>query len=170
MALEIRPFDATDWPAVWAVLAPAFRAGDSYPLYPDVDEAGARAYWLRPAGHVFVACDGDAVIGTFYIRPDQGGLGDHVCNCGYVVAEAARGRGLATMLCLESQKRARALGFLGMRFNLVVATNAPALRAWKKAGMEIVGRVHGAFRHKERGVVDAYVMYRWLGDDPADAV
>ena len=129
----------SDWPEVWAVLEPAFRAGQSYPLPRDVSEADARKYWIKTDGYNAVARDdADAVVGVYYLRPDQGGPGDHICNAGYVVAEAARGRGIAAALCLESQDRARAMGFRGMKFNLVVSTNAAAIKAWKKAGMEII--------------------------------
>ena len=152
-----------DWPDVWRVIAPAFRAGESYPLPRNVSEEDAKRYWIKTDGFNAVARDhNDTVLGVYYLRPDQGGPGDHICNAGYVIAEAARGRGLATTLCLQSQDQARAMGFRGMKFNLVVSTNEPAVKAWKKAGMEIIGTVPGAFRHPARGFVDAYIMFRAL--------
>ncbi|MAW79966.1 MAG: GNAT family N-acetyltransferase [Parvularcula sp.] len=153
----------SDWPEVWAVLEPAFRAGQSYPLPRDVSEADARKYWIKTDGYNAVARDdAGAVAGVYYLRPDQGGPGDHICNAGYVIAEAARGRGLATKLCLQSQDQARAMGFRGMKFNLVVSTNAAAIKAWKKAGMKIIATVPAAFRHPAQGFVDAYVMFKSL--------
>lgn len=152
-----------DWPEVWSVLEPAFRAGDSYPLPRDVTEASAKRYWIKLDGCNAVARDAAGeVIGVYYLRPDQGGPGDHICNAGYVVAEAARGRGLATALCRQSQEQARAMGFRGMKFNLVVSTNAAAIKAWKRAGMEIIGTVPEAFRHPTRGTVDAHIMFKAL--------
>jgi len=152
-----------DWPEVWRVLEPAFRAGESYPLPLDVSETGAKTYWIKTDGYNAVARDEiGAVAGVYYLRPDQGGPGDHVCNAGYVVAEGARGKGLAVALCLQSQEQARALGFRGMKFNLVVANNIAAVKAWKKAGMEIIGTVPGAFRHPSDGFVDAYIMFKDL--------
>lgn len=129
-------------------------------------EADAREYWVQTPKWTYAARDERGVlVGTFYIRPDQGGLGDHICNCGYVVAPAARGRGVGAELALYSQAAARQHGFNGMRYNLVVATNKPALRAWEKCGMQIVGTVPKAFRHKDLGLVDAHIMYKWLADD-----
>ncbi|MFC2951859.1 GNAT family N-acetyltransferase [Marinicaulis aureus] len=152
-----------DWLDVWRVLEPAFRAGESYPLPRDVSEEDAKRYWIKTDGFNAVARDHNgAVLGVYYLRPDQGGPGDHICNAGYVIAEAARGRGLATALCLQSQDQARAMGFRGMKFNLVVSTNEAAVKAWKKAGMEIIGTVPGAFCHPARGFVDAYIMFRAL--------
>jgi len=49
-----------------------------------------------------------------------------------------------------------------MRFNYVVSTNAPAVELYRKLGFAIVGALPEAFRHRELGLVDAYVMFRSL--------
>ena len=164
--MALRPYQENDWPNVWPMLRAAFAAGDSYPCPIDMAEEDAKAYWTTPlpgaSKWVFVAEVAGEIVGACYIRPDQGGLGDHVCNCGYVVAERARGRGIATQMCLASQEEARQLGFTGMRFNLVVATNSFAIKAWQKSGMKIIGTIPSAFRHKDLGLVDAHVMWMAL--------
>lgn len=152
-----------DWPEVWRILKPVFRDGRTYPLPVDVSESGAKAYWIKTDGYNGVARDGGGeVVGAYFLRPDQGGPGDHVCNAGYVVAEAARGKGLATPLCLQSQEQARAMGFRAMIFNLVVATNSVAVRAWTRAGMEIIGTKPEAFRLPDGSAVDAHIMWKAL--------
>ena len=49
-----------------------------------------------------------------------------------------------------------------MQFNFVMSTNVAAVRAWEKCGFAVVGRVPGAFRHRELGFVDALIMHRVL--------
>ncbi len=160
MALHIAAFREADWPDIWAIIEPVFREGESYPCARDISEDEAKAYWLAASDHVFVArAPGGALVGTYYIRKDQGGPGDHICNCGYVVRPSARGKGIGVALCRDSQERARALGFLGMKFNLVVSTNAPAVKAWRRAGLEIIGVTPRAFRSRRHGLVNAYIMY-----------
>ncbi|VAW05702.1 hypothetical protein MNBD_ALPHA05-2041 [hydrothermal vent metagenome] len=163
MKLSVAEQTETDWPDVWSVLEPAFRAGESYPLSRDVSEADAKTYWTKPNGYNAIARDdaGD-IVGVYYLRPDQGGPGDHICNAGYVIAEAARGRGYAVALCRHSQEQALAMGFRGMKFNLVVVSNQAAIAAWQKAGMAIIGTVPRAFRHPRLGLVDAHIMFRRL--------
>ena len=100
--------------------------------------------------------------GTYYVRPNQPGRGDHVANAGYMVGAAFRGRGLAVRMCTDSLETARALGFTAMQFNFVVGTNAAAVRAWERCGFAVVGRLPRAFRHRELGAVDALVMFRAL--------
>jgi GNAT superfamily N-acetyltransferase len=111
----------------------------------------------------FVACDEQGqVLGTYYLKANQPGLGAHVCNAGYVVAPVAQGQGVAAAMCEHSQEQARALGFLAMQFNLVVSTNERAVRLWNHLGFATVGRLPGAFRHARLGLVDALVMFKTL--------
>lgn len=163
MTLQIRPFESTDWPQVWAFLAPVLRAGETYSFAMDMTEAAARQAWIDAPSATFVAVDATGeCLGLYYIKPNQPGQGAHVCNCGYVTAEAARGRGVASALCAHSMALAPTLGFRAMQYNLVVATNTVAVRLWQKHGMQIVATLPGAYRHATLGFVDAHVMYRSL--------
>jgi L-amino acid N-acyltransferase YncA len=109
----------------------------------------------------YVAEDEGQIIGTYYLKANQVGLGSHVCNAGYMVAHEAQGRGLGKAMCLDSQERAKSFGFKAMQFNLVVSTN-PAVQLWEKLGFEKVGQLTKAFHHQTLGYVDAFVMYKWL--------
>lgn len=159
---SIRPATPADHDAIWSIMEPVIREGASYPLDPALDRAGAFQYWFAADKQVFVAETDGAVLGTYYIKPNSTGLADHVANAGYMTHTAARGRGIAKAMAADSFARARAQGFRAMQFNLVIATNEVALRLWQKLGLQVVGRLPEAFRHKERGYVDALVMYRML--------
>ena len=112
----------------------------------------------------FVVEEDGRILATYYLKTNQAGPGSHVCNCGYMVAASARGRGLATMMCGHSQQVAVELGYQAMQFNFVASTNEGAVRLWQKLGFEIVGRLPQAFQHPRQGFVDALVMYKWLGE------
>ena len=166
--LTIRSATTTDHDAVWSVIEPVIRAGDTYTLPRDISKDDALSYWFSPAHEVFVMEDikagkqpGD-IIGTYYLRANQRGGGDHVANCGYITASAAIGKGIASAMCAHSLDRARARGFKAMQFNFVVSTNDRAVRLWQKLGFQIVGTLPKAFLHPHQGYVDAYVMYREL--------
>jgi ribosomal protein S18 acetylase RimI-like enzyme len=161
--ITLRHFGVADWQSTWAFLEPVFRAGDTYPYPVDITEDEARHAWIEVPSHTYVAVQDEAqVIGTYYIKPNQPGLGAHVCNCGYVVAPNARGRGVASRMCEHSQKEARRLGFRAMQYNLVVSTNERAVQLWKKQGFTVIGALPGAFHHQAKGYVDALVMYKTL--------
>lgn len=163
MSPTIRKFHEDDWPSVWPVLHTTFAAGDTYTFPPDSSEADIHKAWIELPRATFVACDERGeILGTYFIKPNQPGLGDHVCNCGYVVAPQAQGRGIAASMCEHSQRIASELGFRAMQFNFVVATNERAIRLWERLGFAVVGRLPGVFRHKTLGVVDALVMFKML--------
>lgn len=158
----LREASDADRAAIWAMLEPVFRAGDTYAIDPDISRDAALTYWFGPERRVFVAEEDGQVLGTYYIVRNQKGGGSHVCNCGYVTGEAARGRGVARAMLAHSLEIAPGLGFAAMQYNFVVSTNRRAVETWQRAGFEIVGRLPGAFRHPQQGFVDALVMYRRL--------
>jgi len=159
----IRKADEGDWPLIWPLIEPALRAGQTYAFAPDITEAQAHQAWMEVPTATYVAKnDRDLAIGTYYLKPNQQGPGAHVCNCGYIVSESARGQGVASLMCEHSQLEARRIGFRAMQFNLVVSTNVDAVRLWRKLGFDIVGTLPGAFHHPRHGFVDAFVMYKKL--------
>jgi ribosomal protein S18 acetylase RimI-like enzyme len=160
--MDIRAAADHDRDAIWGILEPVIRAGETYPLPRDMEREAAIAYWLSPQHEVFVAVEGDSIVGTYYLRANNAGGGAHVANCGYMVATGATGRGVARAMCTHSLAHAKARGFRAMQFNFVIATNERAVRLWQAMGFAIVGRLPGVFEHPSLGFVDALVMHRAL--------
>jgi ribosomal protein S18 acetylase RimI-like enzyme len=160
--MTIRPARSADANAIWAILEPTIRAGETYTLPRDMERDDALAYWFSAEHTVFVAEQDGEVLGSYYIRANQKGGGAHVSNCGYMTATWASGRGVATAMCEHSLKFARSQGFRAMQFNFVVSSNQPAIHLWQRLGFAIVGRLPEAFLHPELGYVDALVLYRGL--------
>jgi len=158
----IRPATDADADAIWAIMEPIIRAGETYTLPRDMDKASALAYWLSAEHEVFVAEENGEIVGTYFLQSNQQGGGGHVANCGYMTAVTATGRGVARAMCEHSLGRARGRRFRAMQFNFVISTNDRAVRLWKSFEFQIVGRLPNAFLHPTKGYVDAYVMYRDL--------
>lgn len=159
----IRQADMADWPRLWPILQATFASGDTYPFLPDSTESEILQAWMKAPRATYLASSNDGtILGTYYIKPNQVGLGAHVSNCGYVVSPQARHRGVATALCEHSQQEAIRMGFRAMQFNLVVSTNERAFRLWQHLGFEVVGRLPGAFHHLQLGDIDAFVLYKRL--------
>src|ERR1700719_1149025 len=114
----IRPAVGGDDEAIGRIITPVIRAGETYAVPTNWSEAEALAYWASPGHTVFVADDG-AVVGTYYIRPNQRGGGDHVANCAFMTAASASGRGVASAMCTHALGYAAAAGYAAMQFNLV---------------------------------------------------
>jgi L-amino acid N-acyltransferase YncA len=160
--MEIRLARVADADGIWTLLQPVFRAGDTYAIDPEISRDAALAYWMDLPAAAYVVTQAGAIVGTYYIKTNQQGGGNHVCNCGYIVGNAARGQGLAAQMCEASQEQALALGYEAMQFNFVLASNAGALRLWHRLGFETVGLIPKAFKHPSLGLVAAHVMFKWL--------
>ena len=161
--VEVRAYKSDDWPAVWGIVEPVFRAGRTYAIPTDVTEAAAHDFWIEKPAVTFVAIEPEGrIVGTYFLKANRPGPGDHVANCGYIVDPDAQGQGIASAMCRHSLHEAAELGFQAMQYNFVVATNEAAIAVWRREGFEIVGTLPGAFRHPDDGYVDAYVMFRTL--------
>jgi RimJ/RimL family protein N-acetyltransferase len=162
MSLKVRQATESDFESIWQIFNRIVSTGETYAFAPDTTKEQAYEIWMNTPEATFVTEQNKEILGTYYIKPNQPGLGAHVCNCGYMVLEKARGMGIATLMCEHSQRVAVDLGFKAMQFNLVVSTNEGAIRLWQKLGFDLVGTLPGAFHHPSLGYVDACVMYKWL--------
>lgn len=160
--MEIRRSQPGDAQAISEIILPVIREAATYTLDPDLSEREALAYWMGPDRETFVAEEGGLIVGTYFMCPNQGGGGRHVCNCGYMTRASYTGRGVARSMCEHSLGYARSRGYRAMQFNFVVSTNERAVRLWHSLGFEIVGRLPAAFQHPALGYVDAFVMYQSL--------
>jgi len=151
-----------DFDEIWSILHETFLTGDTYAFSPDMSKDEGRRLWMETPLATYVVIKEDRIVGTYFIKQNQPGLGSHICNAGYVVRKDARGEGIGKILCEHSLKEAKSFGFKGMQYNFVVSTNKPAIDLWEKCGFSIAGTLHNAYNHKEKGFVDAYVMYQWF--------
>lgn len=160
---HIRAATSADYPKIWSILEPIFRAGETYAIERTISGQDALTYWAGPQNTVFVAIDAqDRILGTYYIKPNGRGLADHICNCGYAVAPEAQGQGIARKMLDHSQITAKEMGFLAMQYNFVLESNTRAIETWKRAGFTTIGLIPRAYRHPNLGLVSARIMLKEL--------
>jgi L-amino acid N-acyltransferase YncA len=160
--MNIREAKREDWNAIWPIFHEIVKAGETYAYDVETTKEQAEKIWLDAPRKTYVFEEAGEILGTYYLKTNQAGPGNHICNCGYMVSSKARGRGLATTMCEHSQNVASELGYKAMQFNFVASSNEGAVRLWGKLGFETVGRLPKAFNHPQKGYVDALVMYKWL--------
>jgi ribosomal protein S18 acetylase RimI-like enzyme len=160
--IEIRAAVDADKLAIWQIIKAVIAGGDTYVFSPDATEDEMMSYWFTPDKHNYVAVLDGEVVGTFWLRANQPGLGSHVGNAAYMVSPHATGKGIGNQMALWSLDEARRLGFTAMQFNFVVKSNTVAVNLWQSIGFEIIGEIPGAFNYSTNGLTNAYIMYRKL--------
>ena len=162
MSVTIRRLEPDEFDLVWPIFSAIIREGKTYSYPPDMSYEEGKATWFGPEKTPYAAFNDDQVVGTFYIRANQLGLGNHIANGGFMVAQGHCGKGYGTQMGTAMLEEAKKLGFHGVQFNFVVEDNEPSIRIWKKLGFEIVGTVPDAFRHAEKGLMAVHIMYKKL--------
>jgi L-amino acid N-acyltransferase YncA len=162
--VTIRAANDGDRDAIWEIFRATVAPGDAFVYDPNTPRQEAEAYWFAKGTRPYVAEQDGKVIGSYILRPNRPGLGDHVSNAGFMVAPETRGLGVGRAMGEHALDEARRLGYRAMQFNFVISTNESAVHLWQELGFRIVGTLPGAFRHARKGFVDAYVMYRSLND------
>jgi len=160
--IDIRKAIDEDKPDVWKIVQAVIASGDTYVFAPDASEDEMTTFWFSPEKFTYVALIDGQIVGTFWLRPNQPGLGSHVGNAAYMVSPAEKGRGVGKRMAEYSLEESKRLGFTSMQFNFVVKSNTVAVRLWQSVGFRIIGEIPNAFRHKENGLTNAYIMYRNL--------
>jgi L-amino acid N-acyltransferase YncA len=161
-ALTIRDAQDRDHDAVWEIFRTTVAPGDAFVYHPNTPREEAMAYWFANGTRTYVAEADGRIVGSYILRPNRPGLGNHVANAGFMVDPASRGSGVGRTMGEHALSEARRLGYRAMQFNFVISTNESAVHLWQQLGFKIVGTLPGAFRHARKGLVDAYVMFRSL--------
>lgn len=159
--LEIIPATEKDFDDIWPIFHYVMQSRDTYIYRPETTKEEARAIWMVNT-HPFIAKIDGNIVGSYLIRQNRIGLGSHVCNAAYIVHPDYRQQKIGTTMCTHSLVEAKKMGFHSMQFNMVVSTNHKAVALWMKMGFEVVGTVPEAYQHGEKGLVDVYIMHRFL--------
>jgi len=124
----------------------------------DLDEARSGREWS------------DCVAGAYYVKPNYPGRSSHICNGGFIVPPAARGKRYGYLLAQSYLHYAPQLGYRGSVFNLVYKNNLASVAIWDRLGFQRVGLIPGAGKLKKADgsgeeYVDAIIFYKNFEQD-----
>jgi len=160
--LTIREAREGDGDAIWEIFRATVAPGNAFVYDPRTPREEAMAYWFAKGTRTYVAEHDGKIVGSYILRDNRPGLGNHVSNAGFMVDPDERRLGVGFAMGEHALAEARRLGYRAMQFNFVISTNESAVRLWQRLGFRIIGTLPGAFRHSQKGLVDAYVMFRSL--------
>ncbi len=169
--MQIREWTEQDLPAMAAIWNDVIDAGTFFPDEERLDEDGMRR---MAESQSFMGVAGEApeqsqaseeraprIVGLYLLHPNGKGRCAHVANCGYMVASDARGHGVGRQLVQASIEKAAQLGFHGIQFNAVVATNTSAIALYESCGFQRIGTIPEGYR-TNAGFEDMHIFYRTL--------
>lgn len=144
---ELGPLRPDEHRQLFDLFAAIVDAGEGYPHAAPLTPEGFATTWTAPGVSTVVARvpagGGTAVVGASYLKPNFVGRAAHIANAGYLVAASHRRRGIGRALVLDSLRRAAALGFDAIMFNLVFVSN-PARTLYEALGWREIGRIPDA--------------------------
>lgn len=160
----IRQARLEDFEEIYDIFRQVLNEGKTYSYtLEEMTPERSLAYWISAAGtHCMVADIEGKVTGVTAIRPNRTGRAHHVANASFIVHPEYRRMGIARALGQAALAYAKEQKYMAMQFNFVVSVNKVAVELWKSLGFEIVGTLPKGFNHISEGLVDVYVMHRFL--------
>jgi GNAT superfamily N-acetyltransferase len=155
--VSVGPLRGEEVQALYDIFERIVNLGEGFPQAAPLTRADFDAAWGTAATAVIAArCEGE-LAGAYYLKPNFVGRASHIANAGYVVGAVHRGRGVGRVLIEDSIRRAPALGFTAIQFNLVFASN-PARALYEELGWREIGRIPDAVDGEE-----AVIYWRPVG-------
>ncbi|MDE3060658.1 MAG: GNAT family N-acetyltransferase [Pseudomonadota bacterium] len=162
--MKIRKAHLEDFEVIYEVFTHVLEEGKTYSYtLEEMTPERSLAYWISaPGTHCYIAESKGEIAGFFAIRPNRTGRGAHVANASFIVHSGQRRKGIGRKMGEHALKAAKKLGYKAMQFNFVVSANEVAVSLWKSLGFTVVGTLPKGFQHASKGLVDVYIMHRFL--------
>ncbi len=162
MSITVRKASSSDKTELYSMFMEVVKAGEAFMHNESTSYDEWELFWFGKGVTTYVATDGGTLVGSYILKPNNPGVGKHVANGGYMVADNQKGKGIGVLLGKHSLSEAKQLSYTAIQFNAVVADNTPAVKLWEKLGFKIIGTNPKAFNHQTKGLLDTYSMYREL--------
>lgn len=158
MEIQVRGYEAKDLPALTEIWNTVVEEANSFPQNKPFSPEEAEAFFASQS-FTGVAEENGQVLGLYILHPNNVGNCGHIANASYGVKQGVRGKGVGESLVRHSLKMCSVLGFRGLQFNAVVATNAAAIHLYEKLHFRRIGTIPGGYRMKDGTFADIHIYF-----------
>jgi GNAT superfamily N-acetyltransferase len=164
VTIAIRPAHLEDFEVIYDLFQHILDDGTTYSYTPaEMTPERSLAYWMTaPDTHAHIAEIEGEFAGCYALRRNRSGRANHVANASFIVHPDYRRRGVGRALGEHMLAQAKGRGYQAVQYNFVVSANAVAVGLWKSLGFIVNGTMPKGFQHATLGLVDVYMMHRFL--------
>lgn len=160
--MHIREALEGDLESMWGIFRAVLAGRGALPFSAAIDRDAFHCQWFSDDLLTYVAEEGPHQLGMYKLGANYPGLTHHIAGATYLVRPEVRDRGVGRALAQHSIARAQDADYLEMQFNFVPSNNTAALTLYQELGFTIIETLPKVHRDPQRGLVDAYVMQRFL--------
>ena len=157
-SVVVRAWQVPDLPEMVRIWNSVVEAANAFPQEEGLTESEAEAFFAAQTLTSVAELDGQ-VVGLYILHPNNVGRCGHIANASYAVDAAIRGKGIGRALVVDSIQQAGRLGFTGLQFNAVVASNTGAIALYERLGFQRVGIIPGGYRNGRGEDEDIIIFY-----------
>lgn len=157
-AFAVREWQVADLPDMTRIWNQVVKAANAFPQTDPLGTDEARGFF-ESQSFTGVAEEDGRVVGLYILHPNNVGRCAHIANASYAVDADERGGGIGRALVTDSLSQAGRLGFTGLQFNAVVASNAGAIHLYEQLGFTRVGTIPHGFKNGHDVLEDIIIFY-----------
>ena len=158
--MDIREAEEIDLEAMWGVYTAVVNSSEPLPFSAELDRDQFYAQWYSPSLISGVAEEGPHLLGIYKLAtmPEE----ENIATGCYLVRPEVQNRGVGRALVQHSIARAQDADYEEIQIQFVPSTQKNFLVLLEELSFEVIKTLPDAYRHPERGLVDAYVFQRFL--------
>lgn len=162
MKIDIRQANENDKDGIWEVLSTAVEQGNFCIYSYDMSYDDIMNHWQQPNHDIFVATsDKDGIIGTFYLKPLEVGLSNHVVTGDFIVLGNDKSRGAMREMGNVAIREATNQGYSSFLIK-AIQHNRRVLKVFSELGFHVTGTIPRAYRNKNGRFLAFVLLIRSL--------
>ena len=159
MSIKIRPYEPHDVAEMTRIWNEVVEDGVAFPQEEPLTQESAAEFFAAQSRCAVAENESGTILGLYILHPNNVGRCGHIANASFGVKPGLRGKGVGEKMVRHSLQKCGELGFHGLQFNAVVATNAAAIHLYEKLRFRRIGTIPGGYRLRDGHCADIHIYF-----------